>query len=148
MVKLDLYQELRGLVVKTDKKILVAWGCDCAKRVLPYFEKKYPNDNRPRLAIKAGRQWLKDGIFKMTDIRSVSLAAHAAAREIENDDVARSAARAAGQAVAATHVPTHSLAAAMYAATVIRDKANPVSADKLVLKERDWQFQHLLKLIK
>ena len=45
-------------------------------------------------------------MFKMADIRESSLAAHAAAREVkENDDAARSAARAAGQAVATAHVP-------------------------------------------
>jgi hypothetical protein len=42
-----------------DKKqiALAIWATDCAERVLPHFEKKYPKDNRPRKAIEAGRAW-------------------------------------------------------------------------------------------
>lgn len=148
MVKIQLYKEILKLVDKNDKKIVVAWGCDCAARVLPYFEKQYPNDSRPRLAIKAGRRWVKSGIFKMADIRGASLASHAAAREVKDNDPARCAARAAGQVAAATHVKTHAVAAAMYAATTKRDAAKPVNADKAAIKERDWQYKHLLDLIK
>jgi hypothetical protein len=43
----------------------------------------------------------------MPVIRGASLAAHSAAREVNQEDVAaRFAARAAGQAVATAHVPT------------------------------------------
>ncbi|MDE1870449.1 MAG: hypothetical protein KGH71_05740, partial [Candidatus Micrarchaeota archaeon] len=44
---------LRELVTKTDKRTLALWAIDCAKRVLPYFEKKYPTDTRPQDAIRA-----------------------------------------------------------------------------------------------
>jgi len=147
MVKIQLYKEILKLVDKTDKKIVVAWGCDCAGRVLSYFEKHYPNDSRPRLAIKAGRRWVKTSVFKMADIRGASLAAHAAARGVKDNDTARCAARAAGQAAAAAHVKTHAVAAAMYAATAKRDAAKPVNADKAAIKERDWQYKHLQGLI-
>jgi len=146
MVKTDLDDQIEKLVRKTDKRTLVIWACDCAKRVLPYFEKQYPDDPRPRQAIEAGRTWVKDGVFKMTVIRKASLDAHAAARNVINDDVARSAARACGQAVAATHVPTHSIAAAIYAATVIRDSVDPKRFHAAVMKERRWQLQRLQKL--
>src|SRR5262245_22394651 len=114
MVKSELDQQIADLVATTDKKTLVTWACDCAERVLPYFEKRYQEDKRPRRAIEAGRKWVRDGVFRMADIRGASLAAHAAARDVEDDDAARSAARAGGQAVATTHVPTHSIAAATY----------------------------------
>jgi hypothetical protein len=45
----------------------------------------------------------------MAYIRGASLAA----RDVADDDVARSAARATSQAVATTHVATHSIAAAI-----------------------------------
>lgn len=143
VVKAQLYKEILKLVDKTDKKIVVAWGCDCAARVLLYFEKHYPNDSRPRLAIKAGRRWVKTGVFKMAAIRGTSLAAHAAARRVKDNDIARCAARAAGQAAAAAHVKTHAVAAAMYAATVKRDVVKPGNGDKAAIKERDWQNKHL-----
>ena len=130
---------------KSDHKTLGIWAADCAERVLPYFEEKYPEDNRPRKAIEALRTWVQTGVFKMADIRRDALAAHAAAREAGKDNVARSAARAAGQALATAHVPTHSIAAAVYAATAVRDATGSIDETD---KERGWQYQHLLDLTK
>src|SRR5271170_6005290 len=92
---------------KQDQKSLATWAADCARHVLPRFEKAYPNDHRPRKAIKACRQWIRTGVFKMADIRGASLAAHAAARQAKQNAAACFAARAAGQAVATAHVPQH-----------------------------------------
>jgi hypothetical protein len=144
LVRIDLDKPITELVSKTDHRILGIWAADCAERVLPYFEEKYPDDDRPRMAIEALKNWVQTGVFKMADIRRSSLSAHSAAREVrEDDDDARSAARAAGQAVATAHVPTHAVGAAVYAATTVRDATG--SIDKAT-KERDWQYQHLLDL--
>lgn len=144
LVRIDLDKPITDLVSKSDHKILGIWAADCAERVLPYFEEKYPKDNRPRKAIETLRIWIQNGVFKMADVRRDALAAHAAAREVkENDDAARSAARAAGQALATAHVPTHSIAAAVYAATAVRDATGSINETN---KERDWQYQHLLDL--
>ena len=131
---------------KTGHKRLATWALDCAERVLHYFESKYPEDDRPRVAIETGRAWVKTGVFRMAVIRKASLDSHSAARDVKDDDVARSVARAAGQAVATAHVPTHALAAAVYAATAIRDAAHPANADAATTKEREWQYRHLIKL--
>jgi hypothetical protein len=135
------------LVKKTDHKTLAVWAVDCVERVLPYFEGKYPEDNRPRNAIETLQTWINTGVFKMAVIRKASLASHAAAREVGEDNAARSAARAAGQAVATAHVPTHSIGAAIYALQAIHRATNPSDSDAAVAKERDWQYQHLLELI-
>ena len=134
------------LVGKTDHKTLAIWAIDCVKRVLPYFEKKYPEDHRPRNAIKTLRAWINTGVFKMADIRKASLGSHAAAREVGEDSPARSAARAAGQAVATAHVSRHSYGSAIYAQQAIYRAAKPSDADAAAAKERDWQYQHLLDL--
>jgi hypothetical protein len=139
----DIIAELVG---KTGQKTLGIWACDCAERALPCFENKYPQDDRPRLAIKAGRAWVKTGVFRMADIRKIALAAHAAAREVKDDTAARSAARAAAHALATAHVPTHAVAAAIYAATAVRDAVEPANAEIATDKEREWQLQHLLNL--
>jgi len=138
-----------GIVEKIDHKTLAVWAIDCVKRVLPYFEEKYPQDHRPRQAIGTLQSWIDTGLFKMADIRKASLAAHAAAREAGQDNAARSAARAAGQAVATAHVPTHSIGAAIYALQAIHRASNSsdADADAAVAKEQDWQYQHLLKLM-
>ena len=68
------------LVSRSNHKILSIWAADCAERVLPYFEGKYTEDNRPRKAIEAGRAWVC-GELKMTEARKAAIAAHAAARD-------------------------------------------------------------------
>jgi len=134
------------LMRKTDHKTLAVWAIDCVERVLPYFEEKYPEDQRPRNAIEALQAWINTGVFRMTDIRKASLASHAAAREVGEDNAARSAARAAGQAVATAHVNTHSIGAANYALQAIYRATNSSDADAAIAKEREWQYQHLLDL--
>jgi hypothetical protein len=134
------------LVRKTDHKTLAIWAIDCVERVLPYFKQKYPEDDRPRKAIEACREWLHTGVFNMADVRKAALAAHAAAREVGEDNASRSAARAAGQAIATAHVPTHSIGAANYALQAIYKATNFSDADAAISKERDWQYQHLLEL--
>jgi len=86
-----------------------------AERVLPYFEKRYPKDKRPRKAIMALRAWMRTGVFSMKAVRKASLDAHAAARKAPEDSAARAAARAAGQAAAVAHVVTHAGGVEYYA---------------------------------
>lgn len=148
MAKSDLDQPIAELVSKADHGTLAIWAADCAERVLPYFEEKFPQDKRPRQAIEACRAWAQTRVFRMTAVRGASLAAHAAARDAEEGSAARSAARAAGQAIATAHVPTHSIAAAIYAATAMRDAADSADAKRATDQERGWQYQHLLELIR
>jgi len=118
---------------KQDHRLLVLWAADCAEHVLPYFEKEYPEDNRPRKAIEAGRAWVRDEI-PFSEVRVAALAAHAAAREADHT-ATRAAARAAGHAAATAHVASHAPHAADYAVTAAE------ATD--VAKEREWQYQHL-----
>lgn len=134
------------LVNKTGHKILAVWAIDCAERVLPYFEGQYPHDPRPRKAIETLQAWIDTGMFKMAVIRKASLDSHAAAREVGEDNAARSAARAAGQAVATAHVPTHAIGAAIYALQAIYRATDAAGAAAAVAEERDWQVQRLLEL--
>ncbi len=134
------------LVRKTDHQTVAVWAIDCVERILPYFEDKYPEDPRPRQALEALQAWINTGVFKMAVIRKASLGSHAAAREVGEDNAARSAARAAGQAVAAAHVPAHSLGAANYSLQAIHRAANSSEAAAAIAEERDWQYRHLLEL--
>lgn len=134
------------LMRKSDHKTLAVWAIDCVERILPHFEEKYPDDNRPQKALEACQAWIDTGVLKMADIRKASLAAHAAAREVGENNAARSAARAAGQAVATAHVANHSIAAANYALQAIHRVTICSDAGAAVAKERDWQYQQLLEL--
>jgi hypothetical protein len=136
--------EMWELVNKTDQKTLALWAIDCAERVMPYFEEKYPQDPRPRKAIQTLQEWIKTGVFKMAVIRKASLDSHAGAREVGEDSPARSAARAAGQAVATAHVSRHAYGPAIYAQQAIYRATN--GDDDAVTRERDWQYNRLLEL--
>jgi len=127
-------------VFRPDQKVLALWDAECAEHVLACFEEKHPGDDRPQKAIQACRRWVADGVFKMAAIRKASLDAHAAARDAEEED-ARAAAHAAGQAVAAAHVPTHALASAVYGIRAAAARAG--DADEGLIRERDWQLHRL-----
>ena len=116
-----------------DHRLLAVWAADCAEHVLPYFEQKYPKDDRPRKAIEAARAWTR-GEIRVSQARTAALAAHAAARDAD-DDAARAAARAAGHAAATAHVAGHARGAALYAVKV--------AAASGATAESDWQYRRL-----
>lgn len=60
------------------RELLVEWACDCAERALPIFEKRYPDDQRPRKAIETTRGWLR-GEASIEQVRESRRAAYAAA---------------------------------------------------------------------
>jgi hypothetical protein len=102
---------------KEDHRALALWATDCAEHVLPHFEETYPNDNRPRKAVEAGRAWAR-GEIKMSEAR---VAVHAAA----------------------AHMAPHAPHAATYAVTAATSAAVPSDVTAAAAKERDWQDQHL-----
>lgn len=129
---------------RSDQRLMAIWAADCAERVLPLFAQAYPNDDRPRTAIEVCRTWIQTGLFKMAEIRTASLAAHAAARQAkeEGNQAACFAARAAGQAVGTAHVAQHAFGAALYALKALA-AADPARARSELAKEYDWQAQQL-----
>jgi hypothetical protein len=132
-------------IFRPDQKILAMWAADCAQRVLPYFEEKYPNDDRPRKAIEALHDWIRTGVFSMAAIRKASLGAHAAAKGKTAVD-AVFAAHAAGQAVGTAHVVTHALGSSVYGIRAVAAHSGNVE-DGLV-KELNWQMELLRKYAK
>ena len=82
----------------------------------------------------------------MPVIRGASLAAHAAARKAKagHNDAACYAARAAGQAVATAHVPTHGIGPALYAVKAVA-ATKPIDVRAAIVRERHWELQHLPK---
>lgn len=125
-----------------DQKLMATWSLDCAERVLPLFETANPDDERPRKAIEAGREWVRTGIFSMAVIRAVSLGAHAAAKDVKQSDAECFAAHAAGQAVATAHVPQHAYGGSYYALKAVA-AANPKNAKEKVEKEFQRQEREL-----
>jgi hypothetical protein len=122
-----------------DHRSLVLWAAVCAEHVLPSFEEKYPEDDRPRKALEAGRAWVR-GEIPMSEARAAAFAAHAAARASDHA-AARAAARAAGHAAATAHVASHARHAAAYA--VIAATAGLTDPAAAAATEREWQSRCL-----
>jgi len=124
--------------LKKNQKFLALWAADCAEHVLPFFEKEYPEDDRPRKAIEAARAWVH-GEMKVGDARKAAVAAHTAARST-NNIAARAAARSAGHAAGTAHMAGHAPHAANYA-LVAAEAAS-------ITQECEWQYKHLPKNLK
>ncbi|MGE5528282.1 MAG: putative immunity protein, partial [Patescibacteria group bacterium] len=82
------------------------WAADCAERALPVYERHAESDSRPRAAIEGIRAFAGGG-RRTAQLRTLALAAFAAAREA-GDPAAAAAARAAGCAASSAY--THPLA--------------------------------------
>ncbi len=140
---LGTHQDFWILFNRGDHQALALWAAECAEHLLPYFEGNHPEDPRPRDAIQALREWVATGKFSMAVIRRASLAAHAAARAVKQEDnLAAFAAHAAGQAVATAHVPTHALGPVLYAVKLVT-AAHPAQVTDAIAAEREWQSQRL-----
>ena len=124
-----------------DHRLLALWAADCAERVLPLFQNAEPEDDRPRNAIEAARAWVR-GELTVTKARGAALAAHAAARNTD-DDSARFAARAAGHAAATAHVAGHAQHAANYTIKAMSATLSVTADEEAISAERDWQYELL-----
>jgi hypothetical protein len=111
----EAWSEMR--VVKAwhwTKEDSVAKAIFAARLVLKIFEKKYPNDDRPRKAIEAAEKWLKNPTEE--NRAAADAAAYAAARAA--DAAAYAAARTADVAAcAAAYAAADAACAAAYAAS-------------------------------
>jgi hypothetical protein len=102
-----------------------AWAADSAERALPVYEARSGSDPRPRAAIEGIREFAAGG-KRVARLRTLALAAHAAAREV-GDPAAAAAARAAGTAAASAYThplrdvaqTKHVVGAAAYAALAL-----------------------------
>ena len=114
------------------------FACDCAERVLPLFERQYPDDPRPRQAIDTARRFAKGQASK--DERFAAWAAASAAAWNAAWDAARDAAReAAGDAASAAA----SAAAWDAASAAAWDAAGDAAWDAAWDAERAWQTARL-----
>lgn len=121
------------------------WAANCAERALSLFEAHGGTDTRPRAAIEGIREFAADSP-RTARLRTLAMAAHAAAREV-GDPAAAAAARAAGAAAASAythpladvHQTKHIVGAAAYAALAMELHAGDAGvADTEVA----WAIEH------
>ena len=133
-------------LTEEDLRLVGLWAAECAERVLPLFESKAPTDVRPREAIEDIRAFARGG-KRTARLRSLALAALAAAREV-GDPVATAAARAAGLAASSAYMhplatldqAKHALGPAVYGARARELAAadDPGAGDE----EIRWAIEH------
>jgi len=58
--KLCIVSDNKVIRILDTKMILIKWIVLCAKHVLHIFEEQYPDDKKPRKAIEAASNWIKD----------------------------------------------------------------------------------------
>lgn len=124
---------------ESDRRLVAAWGADCAERVLWIFEAERPADGRPRAAIARTRAYARGELDTAEEIRQ-RFAGGSAASEAKSL-AAAAAARAAGQAAAICHMGAHALGAAAYAARAIGLSAP--DDPEAIPNEIRWQLKQL-----
>jgi hypothetical protein len=83
-----------------DKEIRL-FAADCAELVLPIYENAYPDDNRPRLAILAARDYV-NGLITLEELSAAYAAAYAAWAACDACAASVAAAEAAARAADAS----------------------------------------------
>lgn len=119
--------------------VLCEFAVDCAERVLPHFEKKYPDDKRCRRCIEQTRAYLRGEI----DVGELRKARAGVADAYAANGYASDAAYAAYTAAAAADVALYAAYAAAYAAADAAYAATDASAT-----EKKWQAEHLEELLR
>jgi len=110
------------------------FACDCAERVLPVYDTRYPGDTRPRVAIETARRYAR-GEATAEELRAAASAASAAYAAASSDGAAAAAYAAAAYAAA--------YAAADAAAYAAADAAAYAAAHAAAEEERLWQADRL-----
>jgi len=116
------------------RRPLVLAACECARLALSVFEKKYPTDKRPRVAIETAERWALggDGAPSLGDVRTAAYTASAAAASAASYAAADAAAYAAD---AAAYAASYAAANAANAANADACAAAYAAAYARVLSE-------------
>jgi len=130
LIKEKKLQWANWLIVRLMDKIqCVKYAVFAAEQVISIFEKKYPDDKRPRQAIEAAKAYIKDSSeVNRVAAHAAADAAYAAAHAAHAADAAYAAhaaahaAHAADAAAHAAHAADAAYAAADAAAYVLRVK--------------------------
>ena len=132
--------------IEPSENLLIEFACLCAGHVLHFYEDKYPDDKRPRLAIEAARRCITDKSKTAASAAAAYAAASAAAADAADDDAAANAASAAYAAAANAAYAAASAAAASAAYAAAADAA-AAAYDAAYDAEREWQAKTLLNLL-
>ncbi len=117
LIKDKKFQWANWLIVRImDYKQRVSYAVFAAEQVIDIFEKKYPNDKRPRKAIEAAKKCIENPSEKNRKAANATIYAANAAANAATNTAAYAAANAAADAAYAANAAAHAAAYAAYAA--------------------------------
>ncbi len=135
-------EELIKLIEVQNHRTLVMWALDCAKTTLKQFEKKYPEELRPRICTDQCENWAR-GNIKMPIAKRAIIDAHSVAKTI-NDEEYAALCHAIGHAGATVHVGTHAIGLPMYELTAIVLKYGPDNFREPINKKINYYYEKLI----
>ena len=140
-----LYDTLWAMRAVEDKdKEIRLFAADCAELVLPIYEKQYPNDDRPRKAIQAARDYA-NGLISAEELAAADAAAWDAAWDAAS--AALDAASAALDARDAARAARDAARSAASAAAMDADAASVAAADAAAWDARDAARDEIKSLL-
>lgn len=123
----DCLMQLQAKLQTCNKRVIVLWALDCAKKACKDFNVLYPNETRAKMSIDLCEKWAFNSI-KMKQAKRAILDLHAAVKE--NDDIVfQSYCHAIAQAGSCVHTSKHALGLPMY------------ELSALVFKQKDHDFR-------
>ena len=105
-------QDLKDLLEAQDHRGMVLWALDLAQESVQAWERKHPQETRPRLACQAAQDWSR-GKIKMREAQRKILDCHAVAKEIDSLEE-KAICHAIAQACSVVHTPGHAMGYPMY----------------------------------
>lgn len=158
-----LVREVRLLckIETWNERVARLFAADCAERVLPNYEARYPNDKRLRLIIKAARDYANGKITSdelsivAAEAQSVVVLAAKLSKQSTGKISAWSAAESAIRSIMQSNIEIAAQSAAQLAAESASESAAPIT-DWFVgcparinaeISERKWQTKRLCELL-
>ncbi|MDQ1234570.1 hypothetical protein QE450_002068 [Paenibacillus sp. SORGH_AS306] len=136
---LSLRAEIEQTIEKVSHVQLAQWALSIARHVMPYLEQELLNVEQVEKAFKVNELW-QVGQATVHQVRQAGLQIHKVARQCQNE-IAKTGARTAGQAVAVGHMKEHAIVASDYAIKVIGLASD--NNIKSITEERIWQLEQL-----
>ena len=138
-----LRKEIDKIYETMDQINISKWSLSIAKHILKIANIDYQSINEIQEGFKVNELW-QIGEARMYDVRQAGFKIHKIARE-SSSEIAKTALRVVGQAVASGHMKEHAMVASDYAVKVI-GLISSNSLDEITL-ERKWQLSEIKKFL-
>jgi len=139
----ELRVEIDNLYEKTEQVLLAQWSLSIAKHILAVVNMDASVAEAIASGFRVNELW-QEGKARIHDVRQAGFKVHQIARHC-NNEIQKTALRAAGQAIASGHMREHAMVASDYAIKTM-DLLHSDNMDKITA-ERVWQLDELKRIL-